>query len=393
MNKTHIIGAALGGAAFLTLWVACLPQGVRQEAGWPQALEVPSDTVRVDGMDVPVRMGGYGSDLVYSGSDSTFWLLTDRGPNVDGAMPDSKVFPAPDYVPHVGVFRREGDSLRLVRRIMLCDSTGLPFCGLPNETGDGQTGETAFDLAGRVLHPGQRRGLDPEGLALMPDGTFWVSDEYGPFLMRFSAEGRCMEVRSPFNGGLPAVYAGRRPNRGMEGLCANKAGTLLYGILQSPMTGSAGYAKPDELPLCAISLDTGGIREYLYPLDKAAEGVSALACVDDSTLLVLERDGEFPVGGKGFKRIYRVVLPTVVPGCPVRLQKTLELDLLEAVPDYSHDKAEGLALIGDSVVAVANDDDFGLAAGDGLQPCRQKCAPDGTPDFNEVVFVRHKVAR
>ena len=84
-----------------------------------------------------------------------------------------------------------------------------------------------------------------------PDTT-----QYGgfTFLMRFSAEGRCMEVRSPFNGGLPAVYAGRRPNRGMEGLCANEAGTLLYGILQSPMTGSAGYAKPDELPLCAISL-------------------------------------------------------------------------------------------------------------------------------------------
>lgn len=390
MNIIHTIQAALSGAAFWALGAACTSDVVQNEMEWPGAAVVPADSVTVAGLPVAVRMGGYGSDLAFSPSDSAFWLLTDRGPNVDGTQPDSKVFPLPDYVPHIGVFRRAGDSLHLVRKIRLCDSTGVPFSGLPHETGDGQTGETALGLTGRVWHSGQRRGIDPEGLALMPDGTFWVSDEYGPFLMHFSAEGRCMEVRSPFNGGLPPAYAGRRPNRGMEGLCANGAGTLLYGILQSPMTGNLEYAPSDCLPLCAILLSSNEIREYLYPLDEAAEGVSALACVDDSTLLVLERDGAFPVGGKGFKRIYRVVLPKAVQGRPVRLQKTLELDLLEAVPGYSHDKVEGLALIGDSIVAVANDDDFGLAAGDRLQPCRQKKAPDGRPDFNEVVFVRLK---
>ena len=175
----------------------------------------------------------------------------------------------------------------------------------------------------------------------------------------------------------------------MEGLCANRSGTLLYGMLQSPMPESTGYAAADELPLCVISLATGDIREYLYPLDAAAEGVSALACVDDSTLLVLERDGAFPMNGKGFKKIYRVALPGTVSGRPLRLTKTLEVDLLQALPGYAHDKAEGVALIGDSILVVANDDDFGLTAGDENQPCKPKLNPGGRPDFNELVFVRH----
>ena len=375
----------------MALLAGCAGAGKPGAPGWPLAAEVPSDTAWVDGLDFPVRLGGYGSALAYSSRDSLFWLLADRGPNVDGTQPGSKVFPLPAYVPCVGVFRYQAGRFQWVKKITLRDEKGNPFCGLPNEAGGGTTGETALGLQGQVLHPGLQRGIDPEGLALMPDGTFWVSDEYGPFLMHFSAEGRCMEVRSPFNGGLPSAYAHRRPNRGMEGLCANAAGTRLYGILQSPMAEDVGYAPSGMLPLCVVPLDSGAVREYLYPLDGAAEGVSALACVDDSTLLVLERDGAFPVGGKGFKRIYRTVLPETVPGHPVLLQKALEVDVLASVPDYAHDKAEGMALIGDSVIAVANDDDFGLAAGDSVVPCKPKLAPDGKPDGNEVVFIRHRV--
>ncbi len=391
MTVTHLVRAALSGAALLTFVLSCASRNGQETDNWPSAASVPFDTVEVKGMQAVVRLGGYGSDLAFSSEDSTFWLLTDRGPNVDGTQPDSKVFPLPEYVPHIGVFHCEGGSLRLLRKIPLCDGQGRPFCGLPNEAGDGQTGETALDLQGRTLHAGTRRGLDPEGLALMPDGSFWVSDEYGPFLLHFSPDGRCLQVRSPFNGGLPAAYAHRRPNRGMEGLCANRAGTLLYGMLQSPMPESAGYAAADELPLCVISLATGDIREYLYPLDTMAEGVSALACVDDSTLLVLERDGAFPINGKGFKRIYRVTLPGTVSGRPIRLAKTLEVDLLQALPGYAHDKAEGLALIGDSILVVANDDDFGLMAGDKDMPCKPKLNPGGHPDFNELVFIRHRL--
>ena len=32
-------------------------------------------------------------------------------------------------------------------------------------------------------------GYDSEGLVALPDGTFWVSDEYGPYITHFDANG------------------------------------------------------------------------------------------------------------------------------------------------------------------------------------------------------------
>lgn len=59
------------------------------------------------------------------------------------------------------------------------------------------TGETPVDLNGTVLAPSDH-GLDSEGLVAMPDGTFWVSDEYGPFIVHFDANGKELERLSPF---------------------------------------------------------------------------------------------------------------------------------------------------------------------------------------------------
>ena len=41
--------------------------------------------------------------------------------------------------------------------------------------------------------------LDSEGLAIAPDGTFWVSDEYGPHIIHFDKNGNTIEKINPFN--------------------------------------------------------------------------------------------------------------------------------------------------------------------------------------------------
>ena len=263
--------------------------------------------------------GGYGSDLAYDAADSTYWLLTDRGPNVDGPAKESKVFPNPGFNPHIGVFKLRSDSLVRVRTVRLCDADGTPFTGLPERAGDGTTGEFAFDMSGRPLD-GDRRGIDPEGLALDADGTFWVSDEYGPYLMHFSKDGRLLRKLSPFDGGLPERYARRRPNRGLEGLCMRKSTGAIYGMLQSPLRGS----KERVLPLFEMDRD-GQVRDFDYPLSDEAQGVSAICALGDSSLLVLERDGKFPKGGKGFKRIFKVDIPAKGAGL---LKKRLVVDVL-----------------------------------------------------------------
>lgn len=337
-----------------------------------------------------VYIGGYGSSMAYNPQDSTFWLLTDRGPNVDGPTPESKVFPLPGYTPRVGVFKLQGDSLILLREILLKDSTGMEFSGLPNDEGNGKTGETAYNLNGQIISNDRRRGIDPEGLAIAPDGTFWVSDEYGPYLLHFSPSGLLIEELSPFNGKLPSHYLHRRPNRGMEGLTIAPDGITLYGIMQSPLNEpeKQSTSHPRLIPIIAINPKTSNYKEYFYKPESPENGVSEITCINDTTFLVLERDGKFPENGQGFKHIYRITLPSqTTTSCIVK--KELACDLLQAIPGYAHDKPEGMAFIGDSILCVVNDDDFGITAPSGTKgSLAPKLCKNGLPDKNEIYFIR-----
>ena len=235
----------------------------------PERVAVPFETVCPQADGTPVFIGGYGSAMGYDAADSCFWLLTDRGPNVDGPTPESKVFALPEFAPRVGKFRLSGDSLEAVGTVPLRDAAGNLFSGLPAAGGDGSTGEVGYDLAGEAVCDSLRRGLDTEGLALAGDGTFWVSDEYGPYLLRFDGEGRLLEEYSPFNGGLPEVLARRRPNRGMEGLAYDAGADMLFGIMQSPLYNPDASTK-DTAVFCrivALRPTDGRTAQYLYPLE------------------------------------------------------------------------------------------------------------------------------
>lgn len=364
------------------LLISC--QESKTVAGFPATVSVPSERVDIEGYP-PIYIGGYGSDMAYNRTDSSFWLLTDRGPNVDGATVHSKVFPLADYTPHIGVFKWKGDSLCLIRKIMLRENDSTFFCGLPRTTGEGITGEKAYAPDGSEIITAERKGIDTEGLAVSPDGTFWVSDEYGPYLLHFNADGILIEEYSPFNGKLPAHYALRQPNRGMEGLCIGNDGKTLYGIMQSPLDGGCPEIFRTNIPLLVIDTENGTCREYAYTPDSRECGVSALVCLDDTTLLVLERDGKFPGDGEVCKRIYRITLPATDSLC--LLSKTLAADLLQVCPGYDHDKPEGMALINDSTLGVVNDDDFGIES---TVPAgcryRQKLKNNGRTDRNEIFF-------
>ncbi len=364
------------------LLISC--QESKTVAGFPATVSVPSERVDIEGYP-PIYIGGYGSDMAYNRTDSSFWLLTDRGPNVDGATVHSKVFPLADYTPHIGVFKWKGDSMCLIRKIMLRENDSTFFCGLPRTTGEGITGEKAYAPDGSEIITAERKGIDTEGLTVSPDGTFWVSDEYGPYLLHFNADGILIEEYSPFNGKLPAHYALRQPNRGMEGLCIGNDGKTLYGIMQSPLDGGCPEIFRTNIPLLVIDTENGTCLEYAYTPDSRECGVSALVCLDDTTLLVLERDGKFPGDGEVCKRIYRITLPATDSLC--LLSKTLAADLLQVCPGYDHDKPEGMALINDSTLGVVNDDDFGIEA---TVPAgcryRQKLKNNGRTDRNEIFF-------
>ncbi len=369
----------------------------------PHAMMVPYELFYPEGETEPISLGGYGSAMAYNAADSVFYLLTDRGPNADGMTSESKVFPMPLYAPTVGKFAWRNDSLVLLEKIALCDNNAIPLNGLPNREGDGVTGEVAYNLAGEVV-TNPSLGIDSEGIALMQDGSFWISDEYAPFMMHFDPKGKMIKKWYPGNV-LPDYYAKRRPNRGMEGLTVNGNNTKLYGIMQSPLYWPDPSTKNQSVNnrIVEIDLATGVTRDFIYPLDHPKNMVSEIVWVNDTTFLVLERDGKFPKEGKGFKKVFKINIANatnvahqmVEPYTAHQLdslqistvKKELCIDILAAIPGYSHDKPEGIALLNDSTLMVVNDDDFAVnETPDGkYEPKRNRA---GNVDRSWIYFVR-----
>ncbi len=350
--------------------------------------------------------GGYGSSMAYDRQDSSFYLLTDRGPNVDGKSPESKMFPFPEFSPTIGRFKVEGDSLILQEAITLKDSDGTPFLGLPNRDGDGVTGEVAYDIQGNVI-TSDYKGIDSEGLTLASDGTFWVSDEYAPFVMHFAKDGKLLKEMTPGNG-FPDYFAKRRPNRGMEGLTISKDGSKLYGVMQSPLYIPDARTKNTSVNnrILEIDLNSGATREFIYQLESPKYVVSEITFIDDSTMLVLERDGKFASQGfVPFKRIYKINIASATDVSNIEIEmlsneqlaeqfispvtKELTVDILKEIPDYSHDKAEGMAIIDGNILAIVNDDDFSAFETEdgGFRP---KVNSKGEVDHSVVYFVKMK---
>lgn len=368
----------------------------------------------------PVNMSGFGSAVTaVPGTTDEVYGLTDRGPNVDGPN-GSKIEPITDFAPAIGRFKLVNGQAVLLETITLKAADGTPYNGRVSTVGS--TGETITDLDGNVL-PASPYGYDPEGIVALADGTFWVSDEYGPFIRHFGRDGREIEAdRLAPGSGLPAELALRRVNRGMEGLTITPDGTTLVGIMQSPLmngiTTNGDNNKTTPVRIVTINLATRATREYLYLLDNpAANGtsVSEITALSDTTFLVDERDGNYAPGG--YKKLFQIdlagatdvgpnsplingttvtydavkglVFSTPAAGTPIELlvknqntgtaantlagkgviavQKTLYLDvsgLLKAVDPtggyFSHDKLEGVTLLPGGKLVISNDSDFGI---------------------------------
>lgn len=355
--------------------------------------------------DVPVR-GGFGSDLArHPREEGIFYLLADRGPNFDTGKPFQKGFALPSFAPAIARCRVEHDFLVVESVVEIRGRSGRRLSGLPNPPGAGGTGETPVTWDGRLL-PLDRDGIDPEGLVALPDGSFWIADEYGPHLLHVAADGQTIARLNPFGGGrrrLPRVLARRRPNRGLEGLTLTPDQRRLASIMQSPLenpTREVGaQSRISRILICDIG--SGATRQFVYPQEEVDLSNSAICAVSDSVFLVIEHDALMPGDHRRpswIKRIYRVDLAgatdvsdpadgedgllvegrTLEEHSPDELRalgiepvsKELVVDLLAL--DYPHDKPEGLAFFDDRTIAVLNDDDFGITsavgAGRGVVP-------------------------
>ncbi len=373
-----------------------------------------------------VRNGGFGSAMTaHPTKTDCFYALTDRGPNTNynGAQGKGKKFPVPDYTPRIGEFKVAKDgSVALIRTIELKDPKGVPISGRPNPEGLGATGEVPYDDQGHVLDY-DPYGLDSEGLVALKDGSFWVSDEYGPHIVHYSKDGIELERMSPVGvktGGrkLPAVLERRWPNRGMEGLTITTDGKTLVGIMQSTLY-NPGKKQASNLTLTRIltfDLATGKTGQYLYRQEKAKNANSEIAALSADSFLIVERDGAFSGEKKAQKTLYKIDLSSATdvsgdfssPDGMLVNGKTLEqssweelaaadikpvtkelvADLVGYLPNhYPHDKLEGLWIIDTQTIGVLNDDDFAVWP-DGSDVVQKILPGVNTTDANTLYIIK-----
>lgn len=407
--------------ALLPLLAACAPAPAAPPVPEAGALRVPVPRVAVLATvaGVPVEQGGFGSALAVSGG--AWYFLTDRGPNVDLPTEDHKLFAAPGYAPTIGEFRWRGGSLEAVRRVALHLPDGRPLSGLPAPKGLGASGEVAHGVDGAELAP-DSNGVDTEGLVALPDGSFWVSEEYGPTLLHVGPDGGLRERVGPFAGPgrrLPAVLASRRSNRGMEGLALVPGTATLAGLMQGPLDNpKAAGRRSRALRLVLFDTRSGASRQLVYLLDAPGHRITEIAAVSPTRFLVVEIDGKVPghpTDPSRFQRIVQVDLagatdvsdPADGPRGRLFGGRTLEeldadslaaagvvpvrqsplLDLRDPAIAYPYDKPEGLVVVDARTLALVNDDDFGVDA-DGRGGLGPKRGGDGRVIGNELWLLR-----
>ena len=365
----------------------------------------------------------YGSGLAYKGKnaagDLEFYGLTDRGPNGDGPLvPDpwgkgtigSKIFPSPSFTPSFGVITVGKGGAILTSSTPIKVSATVNSSGLPVPVGAvGNSAEIPvmdamkFDAASKAVF--NAGGLDSEAIVVdAKRNALWVSDEYGPFIVKLDAATGVIQAKYEPGKGLPALFAKRRANRGMEGMTLDASNDKLYAFLQSPLSdGTAMYSvtkKAEQVERFArftrwIEFDpvtgTSG-KMYAYPLNAAdyQDGRTGNAKLGDmvalgggkflvieqgaapsgkvfNKLMLVELKGATDIAAAAFNATTSDLEKSSMGGAAVNgadwaavtpLKKTVLLDL-NAI-GWAAEKAEGLTLIDDSTIALVNDNDFGL---------------------------------
>ena len=182
--------------------------------------------------------------------------------------------------------------------------------------------------------------FDVESVVRQPDGTFWIGEEFGPFLLHVDAEGVVLEEPVPLadvrDGGTgtlespqsPYLEDGERPavgaSKGFEAMAGSRNGRYLYPILEGALADD-----DDPRRRLVLEFDTR-TREYTgrtwdYETDTDANLVGDAFLTGQNRLLVLERD-DLDGPAAVTKRVYAVDLRRTDDSG--HLEKELVADLL-----------------------------------------------------------------
>jgi hypothetical protein len=214
--------------------------------------------------------------------------------------------------------------------------------------------------------------FDPESIQKLADGTFYVGDEFGPYLLHFDRAGRLLDAPVPLEGVIAPETAARtgatataRSSKGFEGLAQSPDGRYLYGLLEGSITGDpAGALRLNEFDVRAKKY-TG--KRWTYQLDNPDFAIGDAIAVDRNRFLVIERDN-----GQGATAAVKKIYLATKRGD--RLEKTLVVDLMNVanprklggfgpVFTFPFQTIEDVVILDDRTIAVLNDNNFPFSTG------------------------------
>ena len=252
--------------------------------------------------------------------------------------------------------------------------------------------------------------FDVESFVRLPDGTFWLGDEFGPFLLHVSSDGKLLEppvelpgegMHSPDHPTKDPATAKVRRSGGFEGLAfpglVPDAPSVLKPILEKPLADESGLRTftflltPGYRPVAADEV----FPRYLdgtgrYLLAKEATSIGEFVALEGggvhSSYLVIERDSE-----EGAKAAHKkLTLDVDKPPHDGTLLRVEIADLLDLADPHDLDgdgktrfrfpfqTIESVLPVDGRTVLVVNDNNYSFGNG------RSATEPDAT----EFILIR-----
>ncbi len=385
-----------------------LPRISLSQMGNPLVTEAALQRAEKDGLKY-TDLISIGSGLEKAG-ENEFLGITDRGPNSHLKVSESsdeerRVSPLPEFCPAIVRFKLADGKIVPTQFIPFRDARGNCISGLSNVKGE----EPLYkSLDAKEPLAFDQNGVDPEGIRLLPNGDFLLSEEYSPSIFVVSPKGEVLvrytpaskplpQATYPVKPILPDIFTQRRVNKGFENLALSRDGHFAYAILQSPMGDAHDkhFAKSRVIRVLKLDvsqpLEARVAGEYLALASAATDysdkqkqsklSWSDADWVAPDKLLVIER-------GHGLTKLLLVNFSgatdvlhhrdegnlqfedvrTDLAAIGVRPATATEVFSTRDVPGIKSDKIEGVAVLSPTEVALSNDNDFGIGENNAGEP-------------------------
>lgn len=225
--------------------------------------------------------------------------------------------------------------------------------------------------------------FDPESVRRLPDGSFWIGDEYGPFLLHVDPTGKVLSAPVTMPGVISPHYPGLADpslatvgaSRGFEAMAIDPTGRYLYPMIEGRLRGDPIARRRLMREFDTVTGEyTARAWTYLVDADAPGAMVADLTALDANRFVLIERDAGQGTGAR-HKRIYlidfrerdeqgnlakRLVVDLLQIADPSGITSPARPDEFGVGPRFSFplESVESLEVLSDGRLLVANDNNF-----------------------------------